>query len=496
MELDLDLDNSTLPSARSSPASTSPPHTPSNPALAQFAHTYGYPSAHTSPYASQPPSPGSAQPQVHFPHPAGAPPPLAHPEEVFNTYARFSADYSSHMPGTQFNPSGGDEIHVPNAPSPQPSQQQGIPPALLFAAAADQPAKLKLKVRGTQPASSPSPPATPSTASAHSSFPPPSAASPPGPSSVPPPLPPQSTASTPARTTPSHTPLPAAPSLLLSKPFRCPKPNCNKSYKQANGLKYHMTHGSCNFAPPKDLEHVKDLLERKRREREASAGLSRSASFSSLSPSNAPNGEPLASQLVNAHGEPLLHNLYGDLGCITETELREVEREAEKRVRPFACGVGDCQRRYKNMNGLRYHYQHSGDHGAVGLALLAGGLHECLGNNNNNAASTSASAADGGKVKPEPEREGRRRAAAAVRGMMHGAHAHTHMHGRGGAASTPVSRATSVVPSSRVGTPQPSCNASTTAGMMMQKSASAYAASGSASASASAWHLGKCNMDP
>ncbi|KAM6499269.1 hypothetical protein JOM56_004777 [Amanita muscaria] len=55
---------------------------------------------------------------------------------------------------------------------------------------------------------------------------------------------------------------PASSLLLSTKPFKCPKPNCNKSYKQANGLKYHMTHGSCNFAPPNDL------LERKRRDRE------------------------------------------------------------------------------------------------------------------------------------------------------------------------------------------------------------------------------------
>jgi hypothetical protein len=27
------------------------------------------------------------------------------------------------------------------------------------------------------------------------------------------------------------------------------------------------------------------------------------------------------------------------------------------------------------MNGLRYHYQHSGAHGAAGLALLASGQH-------------------------------------------------------------------------------------------------------------------------
>ncbi|KZT18776.1 hypothetical protein NEOLEDRAFT_1159354 [Neolentinus lepideus HHB14362 ss-1] len=126
-------------------------------------------------------------------------------------------------------------------------------------------------------------------------------------------------------------------SLLLSKPFKCPKPNCNKSYKQANGLKYHITHGSCSFGPAKELGEVQAVL--KEREREGS------------------------------EGEPL-----------TEREMMEVEREAERRLRPFACGVGDCQRRYKNMNGLRYHYQHSGDHGSIGLALLASGQHECLRN--------------------------------------------------------------------------------------------------------------------
>lgn len=36
---------------------------------------------------------------------------------------------------------------------------------------------------------------------------------------------------------------------LVSKPFRCPTVGCNKSYKQANGLKYHITHGQCNFMP-------------------------------------------------------------------------------------------------------------------------------------------------------------------------------------------------------------------------------------------------------
>ncbi|VDC01551.1 unnamed protein product [Peniophora sp. CBMAI 1063] len=138
-----------------------------------------------------------------------------------------------------------------------------------------------------------------------------------------------------------------ASSLLLSNPFRCPKPNCNKSYKQANGLKYHMTHGSCSFAPPKDREAIQALL--------AERGLS----------------------------------AEDDL---PESDAREVEQEARRRLRPFACVVGECTRRYKNMNGLRYHYQHSGKHGAEGLRLLASGEHECPRYHNRRARQASAAA--------------------------------------------------------------------------------------------------------
>lgn len=131
-----------------------------------------------------------------------------------------------------------------------------------------------------------------------------------------------------------------------------------------------MTHGSCNFAPPKDLEHVQALLERKRRDRAAAAA---AGGYPESSDASQPS-TPLPSN-PSTPTSP-----YPDLQ-ISDAEMREVEREAERRLRPFACGVGDCQRRYKNMNGLRYHYQHSGEHGAVGLALLASGVHECLGNN-------------------------------------------------------------------------------------------------------------------
>ncbi|KAJ7764759.1 hypothetical protein B0H16DRAFT_428395 [Mycena metata] len=97
--------------------------------------------------------------------------------------------------------------------------------------------------------------------------------------------------------------------LLPHKPFRCPKPNCSKSYKQANGLKYHITHGSCNYGPAKDLEAVRALLERKR-----------AANASANSNSMQGGGEE--------------------------------------------------------------------DHGAVGLGMLAGGVHGCLKNNNSSSHSS------------------------------------------------------------------------------------------------------------
>ena len=75
--------------------------------------------------------------------------------------------------------------------------------------------------------------------------------------------------------------------LAPSKPFQCPKPNCNKSYKRAEGLKYHMVHGSCPNAPPKDLDshYVKNLLEQMRGEREAT----RADNLSSTPVVNNPN---------------------------------------------------------------------------------------------------------------------------------------------------------------------------------------------------------------
>ena len=511
MELDLDLDNSPhaahpLPpppppppsrhsSARSSPSSCapSPPDTPISTPLS------AYPSPHNafvanhhhlpgfaSPYISEPPSPLSTPYDVssapstrqhsptfvghhqHRPNLAlnlssgatssGFPRHLANPEEAFNPYARFASDYSSSMPGAQFNAATVDEASAINNENAQvwiqdPQQMNGIdgagcvPPALLFGSGEEMRGKKRESLEKPHAQTAPCSP-LPS----------------PQPSGSNAPAQPTSNAHSQAAS------LPRPPtSLLMSKPFRCPKPNCNKSYKQANGLKYHMTHGSCNFAPPKDLEHVKDLLERKRREREQQAaqgaGLTRSASLGSVptpSGSSAYAPTPLSQNSAEDSSTPgtplsptsILSLTYSDLSNISESDLREVEREAERRLRPFACGVGECTRRYKNMNGLRYHYQHSGDHGSMGLALLASGQHECLG-----AGKRGITTGAGG-----------------YSGMGVHRTAPTTPTGMKGSLSTPVSRAGSIsLASSRVGTPQPNMtNLKTTAIMPTTVQAQAF----------------------
>lgn len=190
------------------------------------------------------------------PHPAPS---------AFNAYAGYS-DYSSNLPGTDPSPSAPD-AQKENAAAgtaraaAAAAPGQCLPPALLFSlSATPSPLNTPASSRTGSPTLSPAP---------FFDAPPP-----------PPPAPP-------------HAPLPLHPHraprapLTLAKPFRCPKPGCNKSYKQQNGLKYHLSHGQCNFAP-RDPEVEK---------------------------------------------------------------LSEAERD--KRLRPFVCKVGaECNRRYKNMNGL------------------------------------------------------------------------------------------------------------------------------------------------
>lgn len=323
-DMELDVDHST--SAPSSGAPSPPDTSVSTPLSGYQSPTY---SAAPSPHASQPASPISAfetttvlPSRTHHSSAlggfrssvgAGSSGSAARAEDAFNAYAGYS-DYSSLLPGAAPLGSGPNAMFSMNLGSMNGQNGQAVcaPTALLLSnSAGNTPDSTPASSRVASPI-----PGGSSTgyrnvapnALASSSN---SAASTSSPASS------SSAISTPRASTTLSRP---ASSLLLSKPFKCPKPNCNKSYKQANGLKYHMTHGSCNFAPPKDLEHLQELLASKRSEKAKAAG-----------ENGAVDGEV----------------------TLSDAELREVEKEAERRLRPYACGVGDCQRRYKNMNGLR-----------------------------------------------------------------------------------------------------------------------------------------------
>lgn len=147
-----------------------------------------------------------------------------------------------------------------------------------------------------------------------------------------------STSIAPSRRTPPPSSLPSTATAAgsssssshhpLSKPFKCPKPGCNKSYKQQNGLKYHLSHGQCNFAP-RDPE-VEKLSEQEREKR--------MRPFVCKVPVAVPSGGSTGG------------NGNGSTGAAAGAAAGG---SAASNVNGAGNGVYvECGRRYKNMNGL------------------------------------------------------------------------------------------------------------------------------------------------
>ncbi|KAJ3121400.1 10 kDa heat shock protein [Nowakowskiella sp. JEL0407] len=86
--------------------------------------------------------------------------------------------------------------------------------------------------------------------------------------------------------------------------YVCVVPSCNREYKNANGLKYHLQHGH-----KVESEQDVDLVH--------------------------------ASQIAADH----LRHLIG--------------RRGPESMRPFKCTVAGCGKSYKNLNGHKYHMEHS-----------------------------------------------------------------------------------------------------------------------------------------
>ncbi|GAA5961918.1 hypothetical protein JCM3765_006437 [Sporobolomyces pararoseus] len=129
------------------------------------------------------------------------------------------------------------------------------------------------------------------------------------------------------------------------KPFKCTVPGCEKSYKQQNGLKYHRIHGHTG-----DKATAAQAAYQLQQQQQQAALLAQQ---------QAAQQAAAAQQAQQAY--------------YWATNGGKIDPKIEGK--PYVCHVASCGKRYKNMNGLRYHYQHSGAHGALGLQMLAQGCH-------------------------------------------------------------------------------------------------------------------------
>ncbi|KAI8903143.1 hypothetical protein EDD86DRAFT_215441 [Gorgonomyces haynaldii] len=128
----------------------------------------------------------------------------------------------------------------------------------------------------------------------------------------------------------------------MQKVYKCPREHCTKVYKNRNGLKYHLQKGSCSgdlsrhyllpYLTPQQLQQI------------------------GLDPSQipTPNSSSPASPLINS---PLRKQLI---------PLDDPEFIAH--IKPFYCKL--CSKRYKNLNGLKYHAR--ADHKSANFHDLKG----------------------------------------------------------------------------------------------------------------------------
>lgn len=153
----------------------------------------------------------------------------------------------------------------------------------------------------------------------------------------------------------------------IDKPYKCPAPGCDKAYKQMNGLKYHRLHGACNqnnLSIPAQAAaqltniHTPTNSTTGSPQPETADGVKTEDDTATL-PSVSPTS-PIAAS-VKPSPDPV-----GPVAQVAQAPVSLGDRL-------YICQVGVCGKRYKNLNGLRYHYLHSGSHGLLGLQLLQSG---------------------------------------------------------------------------------------------------------------------------
>jgi len=115
------------------------------------------------------------------------------------------------------------------------------------------------------------------------------------------------------------------------RPYRCKVIGCDKAYKNQNGLKYHKKNGHVNQTLTPNPDGTLSVV-----------------------------NSAAASPAPSAPSSPVLQNLPSP----TDSEPRNVGGfvtanpiTGERPEKPYACNA--CGKRYKNLNGLKYHRLHA-----------------------------------------------------------------------------------------------------------------------------------------
>lgn len=203
------------------------------------------------------------------------------------------------------------------------------------------------------------------------------------------------------------------------RPYKCPAPGCDKAYKQMNGLKYHRLHGHCNqnlrnvnqgvtgsnvpsssststpgtaTSSPSSNATANPFISGGSPQTPSCPDAAISSVSTSMSSSSTPatvsstpglSTEPTRdANMVSGISTPS-QGMFSPTLNLASTESSSTSKPDSvpasaknggiSSVQPekaYVCQVGNCDKRYKNLNGLRYHYLHSGSHGLLGLQLL------------------------------------------------------------------------------------------------------------------------------
>ncbi|KAI8810176.1 hypothetical protein BJ742DRAFT_210473 [Cladochytrium replicatum] len=107
-----------------------------------------------------------------------------------------------------------------------------------------------------------------------------------------------------------------------TKRYRCPKPWCSKAYKNSNGLKYHLEHGNC----------------------ELDSSSAESLDFSPTTLTTTTNNNLGSSSSLSSSN-----------GCESDDNSSTPPTDIKITYKPYWCRVSGCGKKYKNLNGLKYH---------------------------------------------------------------------------------------------------------------------------------------------